>query len=863
MSGITLMSANPALENVFADLFGRSLTVRRIWSSQWRDPVEVAMDVCAADPELVVLGADATLEMAQLVVPEIDRLFSSATILCLVPYDDIEISLALLRLGARDVIPEAGTHREFQAAVEPVLHLARSRHRRGRQSADEVRRRVITIISPKGGSGKTTLAVNLAIGLARRVPKQVVLLDLDVQFGDCAAAMGLQPEYTLVDAVEAANHERSALKVFLSGHPSGLAVLSPPEDLVAADDIVQDQMKRTLAAFAEEFPLVIVDTASGVDRFALAAMEQSTDLLVISTTDAPSVRAVRRQLDVLDEVGYVSQRRTFVLNRANAKVGLSVAEIEAAIGLEASFQIPSTRLIPVSTNEGTPVIERSGGGNVASRFDQIAEFFAPTPDPDVRRGPAEQGQGSPMNIAELLRQSESRRPSGQGIVPNGGAAATHSDPLFRLRSRAQNALFERLGNRLFDPDMSEEQLRSHVVRQLDEILATEATQLSGDERRSLVESIGADILGLGPIEPFLSDPTVTEVMVNAADAIFIERGGRLYLTEARFMTSQHVRQLIEKIVAAVGRRIDESSPLVDARLPDGSRVNAVIPPLAVDGPMLTIRKFAKTALTAKDLIEAGTLTDDAVEFLDTSVRCGQNILISGGTGSGKTTLLNVVSSFIPANERIVTIEDAVELRLDQRHVVRLEARPANVEGKGEISIRQLLRNSLRMRPDRIVVGEVRGGEALDMLQAMNTGHDGSLTTVHSNAPRDTLARIETMVLMAGLDLPARSIREQIASALNLVVHLSRMGDGSRRVTEIAEVTGMKGDTIELSTLFAFDNRATPDRVATGGEGRRIGTLQPTGLQAQFVDGLQQNDLTVTDDLALVFPGHQVEGGRRP
>ncbi|MCP3988842.1 MAG: AAA family ATPase [Actinomycetia bacterium] len=393
MSGITVLSGNPGLETVFGDLFGRSLLVRRIWSGQWRDPVEVAMDACAADPELVVIGADATLEMAHLVVPEIDRLFPSVTVLCLVPFDDDATSLTLLRLGARDVILEAGTRREFQAAVEPVLHLAQSRHRRKRQSADEVRRRIITIISPKGGSGKTTLAVNLSLGLAYRVPKQVVLLDLDVQFGDCAAALGLRPEYSLVEAVEAANHERSALKVFLSGHQSGLAVLAPPDDLVAADEIVQDQMKRTLAAFAEEFPLVIVDTASGVDRFALAAMEQSTDLLVVSTTDVPSVRAVRRQLDVLDEVGYVSQRRTFVLNRANAKVGLSVAEIETAIGLEATFQIPSTRLIPVSTNEGTPVIERSGGGNVADRFDQIAEFFAPTPDPDDRKTRRGKGKG--------------------------------------------------------------------------------------------------------------------------------------------------------------------------------------------------------------------------------------------------------------------------------------------------------------------------------------------------------------------------------------------------------------------------------------------------------------------------------------
>jgi pilus assembly protein CpaE len=380
MSGITILSGNPGLEDAFVSLFGRSVPVRRVWSSQWQDPVEVAMDAGAADPELVVFGSDAGFELAELVVPEIDRLFPSATILCLVVRYEAAAWLALFRLGAREVVAEGGTRSEFRAAVEPVLELARSRYSQRRQAATKVRRRVITVVSPKGGSGKTTVAVNLAIGLARRAQKQVVLLDFDVQFGDCASALGLRPEYSLVDAANAASYERSALKVFLAGHPSGLALLSPPDDLVAVDDIEQDAVKRTLAAFTEEFPLVIVDTASGVDRFALAAMEQSTDLLVVSSTDVPSIRAVRRQLDVLDEVGYVSQRRTFVLNRANAKVGLSVAEIEAAVGLEASFLIPSTRLIPVSTNESNPVIERSGGGTVASRFEKIAEFFAPTPD---------------------------------------------------------------------------------------------------------------------------------------------------------------------------------------------------------------------------------------------------------------------------------------------------------------------------------------------------------------------------------------------------------------------------------------------------------------------------------------------------
>lgn len=382
MSGVTLLSGNPALEALFVDLFGQTTPVRRVWSNQWRDPVRVAMDACAADPELVVLGADTGPTMARAVVPEIDSLLPSTTILCLVAELDTETSLTLLRCGARDVILQAGPDQAFRAEVEPLLQLARSRHQRRNELGTEVRRRVVTVISPKGGSGKTTVSVNVALGMAQRAPNQVVLLDLDVQFGDCAGALGIRPEYSLVDAIHAATHERTALKVFLSGHPSGLSLLSPPDDFVAADEIDQDQMKQTLAAFIEEFPFVVVDTAGGIDRFALAAMEQSTDLLVVSTTDVPSVRAVQRQLAVLDEVGFLSQRRTFVLNRANAKVGLTVAEIEAAVGMEASFEIPSTRLIPVSTNEGIPVIERSGNGNLASRFEEIAEFFAPSPDDD-------------------------------------------------------------------------------------------------------------------------------------------------------------------------------------------------------------------------------------------------------------------------------------------------------------------------------------------------------------------------------------------------------------------------------------------------------------------------------------------------
>ena len=412
-------------------------------------------------------------------------------------------------------------------------------------------------------------------------------------------------------------------------------------------------------------------------------------------------------------------------------------------------------------------------------------------------------------------------------------AASASSPLDGLKHRAQEALFGRLGSRLYDASLSEEQLRSFVVQELGQVLEAQETPLSPAERQRLIADITDDVLGYGPIEEFLGDDTVTEVMVNSLEPIYVERAGKLYETSARFLSEDHLRRVIERIVTRVGRRIDESAPMVDARLPDGSRVNAIIPPLAVDGPALTIRKFAKDPYGTHELLEFGTLTEEVVNLLEACVEGKLNILISGGTGTGKTTLLNVVSGFIPDDERIVTIEDAVELQLHQRHVVRLESRPSNIEGKGEVVIRDLVRNALRMRPDRIVVGEVRGGEALDMLQAMNTGHEGSLSTVHANTPRDALARVETMVLMAGMDLPVRAIREQLASAIDVIVHLARMRDGTRRVVQITEVEGFEGQVIALQDIFAFDYSAGADD-----QGRFTGVIQPTGLRPKFTEKLE-------------------------
>lgn len=408
-----------------------------------------------------------------------------------------------------------------------------------------------------------------------------------------------------------------------------------------------------------------------------------------------------------------------------------------------------------------------------------------------------------------------------------------------LKEQVHSELLQQLGPQLYDADLQPAELETRVRAVMAELLTSGTRPLTRQDREVLTQEIADDILGLGPIEPYLRDSEVAEVMVNGPSDIWIEQKGKLLRVSGTFKDEVHLRRVIDKIVSRIGRRVDESSPMVDARLPDGSRVNAVVPPLAIDGSVLTIRKFATDPLTVRDLVSFGSLTETAADFLDACVRGRLNVVVSGGTGAGKTTTLNVLSSFIPGDERIVTIEDAAELQLKQDHVVRLESRPANIEGKGAVTIRDLVRNSLRMRPDRVVVGEVRDASALDMLQAMNTGHDGSICTVHSNGPRDTCSRLETLVLMAGMDLPIRAIREQIASAVDLIVHQARLKDGTRRITHITEVERMEGDVITLQDVFLYDASQGFDR-----EGRSLGSLKPTGLRPKFLEKMKHANVSV-------------------
>jgi pilus assembly protein CpaF len=416
------------------------------------------------------------------------------------------------------------------------------------------------------------------------------------------------------------------------------------------------------------------------------------------------------------------------------------------------------------------------------------------------------------------------------------------DPYAELKTRIHHGVIATVGVELFKQEMTED-LHERVMRSVTEQLVLDRTPLTREERRQIVREITDDILGYGPLEQLLRDDSVTEVMVNAFNRIYCERAGRIERTTAAFVDNAHLLRIIDKIVSQVGRRVDEASPMVDARLPDGSRVNAIIPPLSLKGPTLTIRKFSRDPYTMNDLVNFGTVSPKAAQFLAACVKGKLNILISGGTGTGKTTTLNAMSAFVPEDERIVTIEDAAELQLQQEHVITLESRPPNIEGQGEVRIRELVRNALRMRPDRIIVGEVRGAETLDMLQAMNTGHEGSLTTIHANSPRDALSRLETLVLTAGLDLPLRAIREQISSAFDVLVQITRLVDGSRRITHITEVLRMEADVITLQEIFQA-KPADEESASFGGRVRLLSPLQCTGLKPQFLDKLAANGVAL-------------------
>ena len=689
------------------------------------------------------------------------------------------------------------------------------------------------LVGAKGGCGVSTLAVDLARA-ARRLKREVTIVDADLT--------GRRAIAELLDGIRQLNANRGATiySVARIGDIDVVELVDKFEDVPA---LRISEIEAVAESVSQSPGLVLVDApwpfAAAVHPF----IRRASRAIVVMEPDMLGSSAARTTLHDLARLGIPLERIWLAVNDRNKKNEIGRRELERILGTAIIAEIPR---------------------NTEKRsFDRVIDAFARV----MIEAQDEEAFGQ---LPGLNRLTATRSALGGGL---GGSAAilereveaptqtaadrAHGERRDKIRSEINEMMMSRIdmvaASRNHTDAEKIARLRETIDGIIEEIVTTRADvdDFSLQERAEMKQQILDEQLGLGPLEDLMRDPLVSEIMVNGPKQIYVERRGKLALSDRIFSNEQHLRLVIERIVAPLGRRIDESSPMVDARLPDGSRVNAIIPPLALKGSTLTIRRFGTKRLTIEDLVRIGSLPEPAVTFLRAIIEGKLNVVVSGGTGSGKTTFLNILSNFIPAGDRIVTIEDAAELKLDQEHVVSLESRPANIEGKGSVTIRDLVKNSLRMRPDRIVVGECRAGEALDMLQAMNTGHDGSLTTLHANTPRDALARMETLVMMAGFDLPIRAIREQIASAVDVVVQIERMRDGSRKVTSITEVVGMEGDIVTLQEIVRFHARGLDDAGAVKGD------FEYSGVQPHFLNRFEEQGVDFDPRSLMALHGASV------
>lgn len=684
---------------------------------------------------------------------------------------------------------------------------------------------VVSVCGSKGGVGKTLFSSGLAVVLAESGYK-TVLVDLTLRLGsDLAYWLGLLPDPNFADLVGSVNNMLpDALEPYLLVHETGVRLLAAPSSPERWQRIEVGDVEKTVHLLRYRYQYVVIDLSCHFDSRMTAVLPISDRIYMLTTPDFIALQNCREMLRLFRLLGYGGQVQ-LVLNRHTPRETLSPGEIGEAIGHKFDHIVEE---IP---GQDITFCRDLLGGDLLSHLHQQ---FLPVAARLTGREESDTGRSSEHKLFRLFPAwtRKEREKTGTSKSPWTATRTRHE-----IQALIHQRVIEQVGtSHLHWPEAggtsTAKDLKAAVMRVIDEVLAENGGNAwSLQEQQEFRQQMVDEVLGLGHVEGFLRDPTVTEIMVNGCDRVYVERNGRLELTDKQFTNNAAVIKIIERIIAPLGRRIDESSPMVDARLPDGSRVNAIIPPLALDGPMLTIRKFFEQPLSIEDLVRFGSLTEEMAEFLRRCVQARFNLIVSGGTGSGKTTLLNVLSGFIPPDERIITIEDAAELRLRQPHVGRLEARPPNIEGKGEVAIGDLLRNALRMRPDRIIVGEARGPEALDMLQAMNTGHEGSMTTAHANSPRDLLSRLETMVMMAGIDLPLAAVRNQIASALDIIIQQGRFRDGSRKITHITAVEGIYAGEIKLQPLFVFQQKGVNEQGQVEGDFVRVGNLED--LQARF------------------------------
>ncbi len=709
---------------------------------------------------------------------------------------------------------------------------------------------VIAVVGGKGGVGKSTFAVNYAIATAVDSKAKVLLIDLDAKAaGDLGMLLGIKPKRTITElGAHEGRLDANGMMSYVSPHPSGIHYM--PGVIDSESGVVEaDKVAKALAHAMNFYHVIVVDVGSEVDAQSVKVFEVAALIFVLTNPEILVLHHTRRVIEKIQNLLFPPDMIKLILNRFTPKKGILPQMIQNNLKKPILAVVPEDEMTTVtSMTSAKPFVISAPRAEITQAYfnlvrtvssSQLLEKMAGLKKPSDAMArlsgnkavAAAMGkkEGSPVNIVFDRSQMKDEKPADQWSA---------------LKQRVHKALIDTMDLKKVDTETGNDPKKKAVLREKTKTVVVELLDKeehpfrSREEIQRLVKEILDEALELGPIQDLLQDDSVNEIMVNRKDQIYVERGGKLVLSNATFSGTAQLLAVIERIVAPLGRRIDEKTPYVDARLPDGSRVHAIIPPLAIQGPMLTIRKFAKSRLTYKDLVKYGSMTEEMADFLRACIEARLNIVISGGTGSGKTTLLNVLASFIPSGERIVTVEDSAELQLQQDHWGRLETRPANIEGKGEVSIRELVRNTLRMRPDRIIIGECRAGEALDMLQAMNTGHDGSMTTVHSNSPRDAIARMETLVMMAGMDLPAKAIREQIASAVNLVVQQTRMSDGSRKVISITEIVGMQGDVVTMQEIFGF-------RKLGMDKNRKVqGKFVATGFIPKFIDELEQQGIKI-------------------
>lgn len=712
---------------------------------------------------------------------------------------------------------------------------------------------IIAVAGGKGGVGKSVFAANLAISYLQEFKQRPLIIDLDMNsLGDQNIILGQNPQKNIVDVtkVNTGTFDLKALQPYLVNAQGGYSFIGAPRDPILARDLDMEGLGKLLKSIPNIFNLTVIDVGNGTDPWALKVLEYATAIFVVTTADVIVINQTKRLLSKIQELMFPPEMVQVIINRYSPSNIINPQMIQKNLNRQVFAAVPDepatcdgslAKSIPVCiAAPGTPVVRAYH--DIVRKMQQVnlLENLAKLKKPS----------GVSAKVAAALSSAaDASVPKEANGGPSARSASAPIDPWTAMKLRIHKGLVENMDLKKTNTDTNDPKqraiLRERTQKVILDIIGQEDTAALLNTRElkaQMVKEVLDEALGLGPLEDLLADDTVTEIMVNARDQIYIEKSGKPSLSKVNFSSEQQMMNVIERIVTPLGRRVDEKQPYVDARLADGSRVHIIIPPLSLRGPTITIRKFPKKRTGVKDLINFGSMTEEIADFLRCCVEAKLNIVVSGGTGSGKTTLLNVLSSFIPATERIITVEDAAELQLGQDHVVRLESRPKNIEGEGEVSIRDLVKCCLRMRPDRIVVGECRDGAALDMLQAMNTGHSGSLTTIHSNSPRECIARLETLVMMSGVQMPSRAIREQISSAVGLIIQQTRLTDGSRKVTYITEVTGISGDVVSLQDIFVFKQEGLDKNRKV------IGKYVPTGFVPKFVEEMEAKGMTISRKL---------------